>query len=128
MRKSSLRSEPVSSTSAYVDDAADFAKALTWAEAKCPGDYANAMERAARRARVSKGLLWRLHYRKPKQVAAADFVNLGTECGKRGLHRTERANVAPRTALGRWLVEAADKIDRFADAMGGPETLGGRDE
>src|SRR4051812_29266594 len=102
MRKLVLRSDPVSSQ-AYVDDAADFARALAWDEARCPGDYANAMERAARGAKVSPGLLWRLHYRRPKVVDAADFVNLGTACARRKLN--EREKVSPKTALGRWLVE-----------------------
>jgi hypothetical protein len=117
MRKCSLRSKAVSSQ-AYVEEAALFARALTWAEARCPGDYANAMKRAARRAGVTDGLLWRLHYRQPKQIDIADFEKLGVEVGRRKLRETGK--ITPRTALGRWLVETADKLDRIADEMGWP--------
>lgn len=119
MRKFGLRSEQVSSSSAYVDDASDIARALTWAEAKSPGDYGNAMQRVARAAKVPAGLLWRLHYRKPKVIDTADFVNLGKAYDQRGLFRQERGRIAPRTALGRFLVGAADALDRAADALDG---------
>jgi hypothetical protein len=111
------------SSSAYVDDAADFAKALTWVEARGPGDYKPAMERAARGARVAPGLFWRLHYRKPKIVDAAAFMNIGTAYGQRGLHRHEQTTVSPRTTLGRFLARGADALDRTADAMDRAETL-----
>ncbi len=96
------------SSSAYVEDAAEFAKALTWAEANSPGDYKNAMERAARKAGVSPGLLWRLRYRRPKIIDVADFEALGAAYEQRQLYRRERAEYAPKTALGRLLVRAID--------------------
>ena len=72
MFKSSLRSEQnVSKALAIVepaDECADWAAYLTRAESRGPGDYVAAMGRVARKAKVTRSLIWALHYRKPKDV------------------------------------------------------------
>lgn len=117
MGKKYLQGTTMSTGSAYVDDAAEFARALVWADARGPGDYENAMNRVARRAGVSRGLLWRLRYRRPQSVAAADFEALGRAYNDCGLQQQERTRVEPKTAMGRWLIGAAAALDSAAATL-----------
>lgn len=112
-----------SSASAYVEDAADFAKALTLGDVGRAGDYGPAMARVAKKVGVGHSLLKRLHYDAPKDIGAANFERLARAYGEQRKAGRATAEVKPRTALGRWLVEAADKMDRFADAMDRPEDV-----
>lgn len=108
MRKNGLRSGEMSSSGSYVDDAVGWARDLTQAESRCPGDYGNAMQRLARQIGVPFRVLWNLHYRRPKTIDAANFVSLGAAYEQRRLYREERDGYAPKTRLGRFLVGALD--------------------
>lgn len=122
--------ERMTSSGAYVDDAALMADRLTWALANGPGDYANAMERAAAAAKVPRGLLWRLRYRRPNLVDPAHFERLGAACGRYQVFTPPRESAQSfKTALARVLVHSADALDRLAGALDrgadGLDRLGG---
>ena len=104
-------------SSAYVDDAKSFAKALTLSEARCAGDYGNAMRRLSRQLGVRWTLLKNLHYREPKTVDAADFVALGTAYDERKLFNQARTRVEARTPIGKLFTGAADEADRAASSL-----------
>ena len=94
----------------YVEDAAEWAKALVLADQQCAGDYGNAMRRVARRVGVRFSVVWNLHYRLPKAISADDFEKLGASFvnEQRRRYAEERSTTTPRTKLGRLLVRAAD--------------------
>lgn len=102
------------SASAYVEEAKEWAHALTRAESRFPGDYGPAMGRVANKTGVPSGVLWRLRYRLPKAIDVDHYAALGAAYAdeQRKLYRQERAEVRPRTALGKILVRAADYIAR----------------
>ena len=98
--------------SSYVEEAKEWAHALTRSESRFPGDYGPAMKRVANMARVPAGLLWNLRYRTPKSISTEHYAALGTAYAneQRRLYRQARAEIAPRTTLGRLLVRAADFV------------------
>lgn len=118
MSKKFLESGEMSSSGEYVEDASDWAKALVLSETRCAGDYGNAMRRVARKLGVPFSVIWNLHYRPPKTVAANMFERLGASYAHE-YHRHQRqgAGYAPRTALGRLVFRAAASIDGLADAL-----------
>ncbi|HVI30438.1 hypothetical protein [Hansschlegelia sp.] len=59
-----------------VERAARWADALVRAESRGPGDLDNAMRRIARRYRLSHSVLWRLRYRRPRDVLASVYFTL----------------------------------------------------
>jgi hypothetical protein len=61
---------------AYVDEAADWARRLTHAEARGPGDLENAWRRLEARYGVSFHTWWALRYRKPKDIAASVYFRM----------------------------------------------------
>jgi hypothetical protein len=63
--KDRLRLGQRMSDAAYVDEAADWARRLTQAEARGPGDIENAWRRLETRYGVSFHTWWALRYRKP---------------------------------------------------------------
>ena len=73
-------------TAALVDEARDWAQKMVWAEAGRSGDLARAMEAGARRAGVTRSLIWSLHYRPPKDVWATAYFKLrgayAAECAR----------------------------------------------
>lgn len=117
MQEKIVRSSERMSDSAYIDDAADFAKALTLADMVRAGDYGNAMRRVSRRVGVGYSVLKHLHYSAPKRVETADFVRLGTAYGKQRKAGKAAVEFVPRTALARLVVGMADALDRGADAL-----------
>jgi hypothetical protein len=50
--------------------AADWARILVQREARGPGDMPNAMDRLEHRYGLPSGLLWKLRYRRPKDISA----------------------------------------------------------
>ena len=76
MSKDRLRSGQRMSDAAYVDEAADWARRLTHAEARGPGDIENAWRRLETRYGVSFHTWWALRYRKPKDIAASVYFRM----------------------------------------------------
>jgi hypothetical protein len=70
----------------WVDSAARWAEALVKAESRGPGDLDNARRRIARRHGLSHSILWRLRYRRPRDVLASVYFTLRsayeTECAR----------------------------------------------
>lgn len=97
--------------SAFVAEAAVWAKALVHAEARFPGDYQPAMRRVARRLAVPLNAIAALHYRKPKTISVDRYVAIfrayADEQAKK--YRKERSRVA-LTPLGEALARAADSL------------------
>jgi hypothetical protein len=75
VREKSLQDSPMSDA-AYVDQAADWAKALTRNEARGPGDLENAMHRLEARYGVPWRTFWALRYRKPEWITAFTYQRL----------------------------------------------------
>jgi hypothetical protein len=74
--KDRLRSGQSMTDIAYVDEAADWARRLTHAEARGPGDIENAWRRLETRYGVSFHTWWALRYRKPKDIAASVYFRM----------------------------------------------------
>lgn len=99
------------SASAYVEEARSWAHGVTISETRFPGDYGPAMDRVARKAGVPSGLLWRLRYRTPKSIATEHYAALGAYfASQQSRYRAERAAVEPKTALGAFILRAADRL------------------
>ena len=97
--------------SVYVEEATRWAKAAAREESRFPGDYQPAIERVALKVGVSKGLLWNLLYRPPKSIAVEAYTALAIYTNEQERrYRGERAEVAPKTRLGRLLVRTADAL------------------
>jgi hypothetical protein len=95
----------------YVNEAADWAHELVMAECTKPGDYLNAMRRVATRFSLPYGMLWDLHYRKPKSIGVEDYF---------GLFRvyTENRNPAEaKTKIGTVLLSVADEIRKHVGSV-----------
>ena len=112
MRKVYLRSLKMSQAGEFVDEARSWALALVRAESRFPGDYASAMRRVARRAKVPFGLLWSLHYRLPKTIPVERYAALAGAYAdaQRDRYRTERSGIEATTWLGKILLRAADRV------------------
>ena len=113
MRKQFLqRSWAMSAAStAYVVEAAEWAKQIVRSEARFPGDYGPAMKRAARKVGVPFGLIWRLHYRAPNKIDVSDYAALGLFIDEqRKRFRGQRNDVQAHTAVGRALLGFADRL------------------
>lgn len=119
MREKNIRSRESMSeaASAFVDDAADFANALTLADMVRAGDYGNAMRRVARQVGVSHSVLKHLRYDKPKEIGTADFSRLGAAYGRQRKTGRATVEVTPRTVIGRILVGVAASLDSAADTL-----------
>lgn len=76
MRKKKLQGNGAMSETAYVDQAATWAKRLTQTEARGPGDMENAWHRLEARYGVSWRTFWALRYRKPREITAFLFDQL----------------------------------------------------
>lgn len=63
-------------TDTYVDQAAEWAKALTRSETRGPGDQPNAWRRLEARYGIPEYAFWSLRYRKPKDVAVSLYMRL----------------------------------------------------
>ena len=99
------------SAAAYVEEARGWAKAVTRAESRFPGDYGPAMDRVARKSGVPSGVIWRLHYRKPKSIATDHYAALGAYfANHEASYRTERSLRLDGSALGALLLRAADRL------------------
>ena len=64
------------SEAVFVDEAAEWAKALTRNEARGPGDLENAMHRLEVRYGVPWRTFWALRYRKPEWITALTYQRL----------------------------------------------------
>lgn len=77
MCKTSLRSEQAAvSDAALVDEAAEWARALTQRECLGPGDIENSWRRLETRYGINYGAFWSLRYRKPKAILASIYLRL----------------------------------------------------
>lgn len=76
MRKNNSQGNRAMSESAYVDQAATWAKQLTQTEARGPGDMENAWRRLEARYGVSWRTFWALRYRRPREITAFLFDQL----------------------------------------------------
>lgn len=68
--------EAVVTDAAVVDQAVTWAKRLTQAEARGPGDLENAWRRLEVRYGVPWRAFWSLRYRRPKEIAASIYLRL----------------------------------------------------
>lgn len=75
MCKISLQESKMRS-SAYVEQAATWAKDLTHRESRGPGDMENAWRRLETRYGISVGTFWSLRYRKPQNIFIEIFAQL----------------------------------------------------
>jgi len=66
---------PMSDT-AYVDEAAEWAKGLTRCEARGPGDMVNAWRRLEVRYGVPWRVFWSLRYRRPREIATSIYFQI----------------------------------------------------
>lgn len=64
------------SASDYVAQAARWAHFLAEREARGPGDFKTAIQRVASRIKVGHSVLWRLRYRRPKDLAVSAYFKL----------------------------------------------------
>jgi hypothetical protein len=60
----------------YVDQAAEWAKALTRTETRGPGDQPGAWRRLEARYGISAHTFWSLRYRKPQDIAVSIYMRL----------------------------------------------------
>ena len=81
------------SPAAFVSEAESWARALVRNECRFPGDYGPAMRRIATRSQVSFGLLWNLHYRKPKTISVECYAALAK--AYKGLRRRQTSSTSP---------------------------------
>lgn len=74
----------------YVDQAADWAKALTRSETRGPGDQPSAWRRLEARYGISTHTFWSLRYRKPQDIAVSIYMRLQAayqaECERQRRH------------------------------------------
>ncbi len=106
--------------SAFVTEAREWAMALVQAEARTLGDHGQAMRRVAESTKVPWTLIFNLHYRLPKTLCVDHYAKLGAHyVALQNRYRADRASVEPKTALGRALLQIADRLDREDD---GPVT------
>jgi hypothetical protein len=103
------------SESAYVDQAATWAKRLTQTEARGPGDMENAWRRLEARYGVSWRTFWALRYRKPREITAFLFDQLkaahAAECERQErLFKHEREITAAISGPDSVLVRAASAL------------------
>jgi hypothetical protein len=71
-----LQDRNAMSDAAYVDEAARWAKWLTHAEARGPGDMEPAWRRLEARYGVAWRTFWALRYRKPREITASVYARL----------------------------------------------------
>ena len=100
----------------YVDEAADWAAALSQGESQGPGDYMNAMRRIALKIAVSFAMFWNLRYRKPKGIYVHDYVNLLLAYADNQARKYEaaREDFIADTKIGKALLAIPDRIHRAA--------------
>ncbi len=103
-------------SSAFVTEAREWATALVQAETRSPGDHGPAMRRVAAVTKVPWTLIFNLHYRLPKTLCVDHYATLGAHyVALQNKYRADRAAAQPKTALGRALLEIADRLDREED-------------
>ena len=87
-RQKRLRNDqerPEMSAVGLVDEASAWAEKLVLRESRGPGDLNNAMRRISKRHGVPYAALWRLRYRRPKDVMASIYFAL------QGAYEVERS-------------------------------------
>ena len=92
-----------------MEEASDWAHALTRAECRFPGDYGPAMARVARDIGVPGRLLWRLRYRAPKTIDVHHYAALGAAYADER-YRAARAATTAKTTMGALLLGVADRL------------------
>lgn len=98
-----------------IAEAQEWAKFLVHRESRGPGDRENAMGRLARRHGLTKGLIWSLLYRPPKDMLLTKFLSLQgayiAECQRQEQAlRHEREITESKTLFGKAFVSAADAV------------------
>lgn len=116
MSKKLLENEQMS-PAAFVDDACDMARALVRRESRGPGDTEFAMRRLEARYGLPYSTLWRLRYRRPKDILVSVFARLQAaylaECDRQQrLLQNDRAITQAKTRIGVRLVGAPEALDR----------------
>lgn len=108
------------SSSAVIDNAANMARDLVQRESRGPGDVENAMRRVEAKYGVPYAVLWRLRYRKPKDILLGVAMRLveayeaqRAEQLRRLNHEREITRVTGRIAEA--LVAASDALAREKD-------------
>ncbi len=106
----------MSDAASFVEEAQTWAKSLVRAECRFPGDYADAIRRVARRAKVTHGFLWTLHYRSPKTITVDQYAKLaGAYANAQQNYRDERRGYEAKTWLGKALLRVADRLGSEED-------------
>lgn len=127
MCKKSLRGEQMTD-SAYIDDAAHWARELTRAESRGPGDMRNAWSRLERRYGVPARTFWALRYRRPKDLWASVYLRLRAayeaECARQ-VERLEHEIGITKALVGtdHAAVAAAEAVVGASVAARAPETV-----
>jgi hypothetical protein len=129
--KKSLRKEKAMPCA--VAEAREWAKFLVNRESRGPGDRENAMGRLARRHGITRGLLWSLLYRPPKDMLVSKFMSLQAayiaECARQeAALRHERQITEAKTLLGETLTRAADFVAGEEGIKKTPPMGGGADK
>lgn len=122
MHKKPLENEQMSSA-AFVEEATDWARALVRRECRGPGDIEPAMRRLEARYGLPYSTLWRLRYRKPKDIMVSIYARLQAaylaECDRQQrLLRHERTIAEAKTRIGAAFTRASDALaDESATAI-----------
>lgn len=102
MRKDRLQGTEIMSDAVYVDQAAQWAKALTQTEARGPGDMENAWRRLEARYGVPWRTFWALRYRKPRDLTVSIFTQLAgayrAECERQIRRLQNEVSIAQQVA------------------------------
>jgi hypothetical protein len=105
----------------YAEEGVSWAQYFLRNEASRPGDYAHAMRRVARRAKVPFSLLWALHYRPSKRIATGQYALLGRHIAHVQQAKChEPSSHLAKTALGKALLADADRLFQLDDLLSGP--------
>lgn len=106
----------VTKLSDYVAEAAEWAARLTNEAERKTGKTDTALETVARQTGVNQSTLWRLRYRKPKDLAVSVYMKLKTAFEAAEQRQTERLNHEATIArsLG---VATSDVLLRTADLV-----------
>lgn len=97
-----------------VDEAAKWAAKLTDDAERKTGKTDTALETVARQTGVNQSTLWRLRYRKPKDLAVSVYMKLKTACEAAEQRQTERLNHEATIARSRGVANS-DVLLRSAD-------------
>jgi len=102
------------SSDALVEQANAWAKMLIHGESRGPGDLDNAMRRVGRKYGIPYSALWRLRYRKPKDIWASVYVKL--QAAYLAACERQKRKLAHETAISKALLGPDDPVVLQAEA------------